>query len=458
MLVGRREELRQLGALLAAVKRGRSGALVLLGEPGIGKTTLLDETARRARGLRVLRARGVESESELAYAGLLTLVRPVAELVPTLPEPQARALTAALALGPAPPADPLAVCAATLGLLAAAAEREPVLVLVDDAHWLDRETAQAIGFAARRLADERIAILVTLREGEESAFSPDGLDQLVVRGLALDEANELLGDRIVASVAEQLAELTTGNPLALLELGDELSDAQRAGVDAIAEPLPVGEALERAFGRRLDTLSKSARATVLVAAAAGDRDDVTTLGRAWSRLGAGAEDVAAAERSRIVSIEAGRLRFRHPLVSAAAYMGASAPDRRAAHAALAEVLDRAGEPDERAWHRALSVVDTDEGAAAELEAVGRRSVRLSRHAAQRALAKAAALTPAGEGRLGGYWRPRPRRSRRGAGGSGVAPRRARRRGANRRRRRGVPLPPRGRCFPARHRHGCGRAA
>jgi predicted ATPase len=132
VLVGRREELRQIGGLLAAVKRGRSGALVLVGEPGIGKSALLEETVRRARGVRILRASGVESESELPYAGLLTLTRPVAELVPSLPEPQAQALTAALALGPAPPADPLAVCAATLGLLAAAAEHEPVLAVVDE--------------------------------------------------------------------------------------------------------------------------------------------------------------------------------------------------------------------------------------------------------------------------------------------------------------------------------------
>ena len=219
--------MRRIGALLAAVKRGRSGALVLVGEPGIGKSALLEETVRRARGLRVVRAAGVESESELPYAGLLTLTRPIAGLVPSLPEPQAQALTAALALGPAQPADPLAVCAATLGLLAAAAEDEPVLAVVDDAQWLDAESAQAIGFAARRLGDERVAILLALREGEESAFSPAGLDQLVVRGLALDEASELLGGRIASSAARRLAELTIGNPLALLELADDLSDGQR---------------------------------------------------------------------------------------------------------------------------------------------------------------------------------------------------------------------------------------
>jgi AAA ATPase domain len=398
VLVGRREELRRIGGLLAAVKRGRSGALVLVGEPGIGKSALLEETVRRARGVRVLRASGVESEGELPYAGLLTLSRPIAGLVPSLPEPQAQALTAALALGPAPPADPLAVCAATLGLLAAAAEDEPVLAVVDDAQWLDAESAQAIGFAARRLGDERVAILLALREGEDSAFSPAGLDQLGVRGLALDEASELLGGEIATSAARRLAELTMGNPLALLELADDLSDAQRAGLDPIAEPLPVGEALERAFGQRLNRLSEPARAAVVVAAAAGSRDDVATLERAWSRLGARPDELADAERSRIISIEAGRLRFRHPLVRAVAYGAASAPDRRAAHAALATALGRDALADERAWHVALAAAGPDEEAAATIEAVGRRAQGRSRRAALRALVRAAALTPDGERR------------------------------------------------------------
>jgi DNA-binding CsgD family transcriptional regulator len=399
VLVGRQEELRQIGGLLAAAKRGRSGALVLVGEPGIGKSTLLEEAVRRARGVRIVRAAGVESESELPYAGLLTLTRPIAGLVPSLPEPQAQALTAALALGPAPPADPFAVCAATLGLLAAAAEHEPVFAVVDDAHWLDAETAQAVGFAARRLGDERVAILIALREGEESAFLPAGLDRLVVGGLAFEEASELLDGRVATSAARRLAELTMGNPLAMVELADELSDGQRAGLDQIAEPLPVGEALERAFGGRLNRLPESVRVAVVAAAAAGNRDDVATLERAWSLLGARREELADAERARIISIEAGRLRFRHPLVRAVAYGAASAPDRRAAHAALAAALDGDALTDERAWHVALAAPGPDEEAAATIEAAGRRAQGRSRRAALRALVRAAALTPEGERRV-----------------------------------------------------------
>ncbi|MFL5172467.1 MAG: LuxR C-terminal-related transcriptional regulator [Microvirga sp.] len=347
--------------------------------------------------MRMVRASGVESESELPYAGLLTLTRPVAALVPSLPKPQAQALTAALALGSARPADPLAVCAATLGLLAAAAEDEPVLAVVDDAQWLDAETAQAIGFAARRLGDERVAILIALREAEESAFSA-GFERLVVRGLELDHASELLDGRVASSAARRLAELTMGNPLAMIELADDLSDGQRAGLDQIAEPLPVGEALERAFGGRLSRLPESVRAAVVVAAAAGSRDDVATLERAWSRLGARPDELADAERSRIISIEAGRLRFRHPLVRAVAYGAASAPDRRAAHAALAAALDGDALADERAWHVALAAAGPDEGAAATIEAVGRRAQGRSRRAALRALVRAAALTPEAERR------------------------------------------------------------
>jgi AAA ATPase domain len=402
VLVGRREERARIARVLAAARKGRSGALVVRGEPGIGKTALLEDAERSARGMRVLHTRGIESEGELAYAGLITLARPLLDLVPALPQPQAEALAGALALGPAPTAEPLAVCAATLGVLTAAADETAVLVLVDDAHWLDLETAQALGFAARRLANERIAMVFALRDGEQSTFATDGLDELVVAGLPVEDARELLGSRVVDSVASRLADVTTGNPLALLELVDTLSKGQRAGVEPVSEPVPVGEALEHAFGRRLAELPDTARTALVVAAAAGERDDVAFLARAWSRLDITAEETAVAERARLVSLEDGRLRFRHPLVRAAAYAGAAGPDRRAAHASLAAVLEVDLDADERAWHVALAAEGPNEEAAATIEAAGRRAYPRSRHAALRALERAAALTPSGETRTRRY--------------------------------------------------------
>jgi DNA-binding CsgD family transcriptional regulator len=402
VLVGRQVERARIDELLERVRRGRSGTLVVRGEPGIGKTALLEDAERSARGMRILRTRGIESEGELAYAGLITLARPLFDLVPELPQPQAEALAGALALGPAPTAQPLAVCAATLGVLTAATEETAVLVLVDDAHWLDPETAQTLGFAARRLANERIAMLFALRDGEQSTFATDGLDELVVTGLPVEDARELLGGRVVDSVATRLADVTTGNPLALLELVDTLSKGQRAGVEPVSEPVPVGEALEQAFGRRLAELPDAARTALVVAAAAGERDDVAFLARAWSRLEIAARDTAVAERARLVSREDGRLRFRHPLVRAAAYAGAAGPDRRAAHASLAAVLEVDADADERAWHVALAAEGPEEEAAATIEAAGRRAYPRSRHAALRALERAAALTPYGEARTRRY--------------------------------------------------------
>ena len=352
--------------------------------------------------MRVVRTRGIEAEGELAYAGLMTLARPLLGSLSRLPQPQAEALAGALALAPAPPADPLAVCAATMGLLADAAEEAPLLVLVDDAHWLDRETSQALGFAARRLADEGIAMLFAIRHGEQSTFATDALDELALTGLAVEDAKELLGGRVAASVASRLADVTTGNPLALLELVDTLSSGQRAGVDPVSEPVPVGAALEHAFGRRLAELPEAARTALVVASAAGERDDVAFLARAWARLNIAASATAAAERARLVSLEDGRLCFRHPLVRAAAYSSASAPDRRAAHASLAAVLDADADADERAWHVALAAEGPDEDAAATIEAAGRRARARSRHAALRALARAAALTPPGDARARRY--------------------------------------------------------
>jgi DNA-binding CsgD family transcriptional regulator len=397
VLVGRRAERAQIRSLLAAARRGQSGALVLVGEAGVGKTALLEDAAS-ARGLRVLRARGVEAEAELPYAGLHTLLRPVLGLVPALPPPQREALGAALALDAARPAEPLAVCAATLVLLAAAAEDEPLLVLVDDAQWLDAESARAVGFAARRLADEGVAMLLAVRADEASSIATDDLEALPLAGLDAHDATELLGDGVPATVARRLAAATNGNPLALLELGRGLTPAQLRGAEPVGEPVAAGTAVQRAFGRRLDALPPGARALVLVAAAAGQRDDVATLLAAAGRLGSSRDDLAAAERATVLHVEDGRVAFRHPLVRAAAYAGAAPPDLRAAHAAVAAELDGEAHPDEQAWHLALAAAGHDEEAAAAIEAAGLRALGRSRSAAQRALTRAAALSPPGPDR------------------------------------------------------------
>ena len=396
MLVGRDAERARLRKLLAAARRGRSGVLVVSGEAGIGKSSLLADAERAARGMTVLRATGVPAEASLPYAGLTSLVRPVLDHVDELPPAQASALRSAIALSDGV-TDPLAVCAASLGVLSVAAERRPVAVLVDDAHWLDSETAQVVGFVARRLLDEPAALIVALRDGESSALDLSGVDELTLGGLAPDDAASLLDGRVSPPVARRLADETEGNPLALLELADLLSADQRSGLEELASPLPVGPRLHRAFGRRLAALSGQARLALTVAAAAGARNEVSDLTEAWNRLGLGPDPAAAAERAGLVSVAGGRLRFRHPLVRAAAYSTAEAPDRRAAHAALASSLGASAE-DERAWHRALAATAPDEEVAAELEAVGRRAAARSLEAAGRALEQSAALTPAGSER------------------------------------------------------------
>jgi len=317
VLVGRRAERARIRSLIAAARRGRSGALVLVGEAGVGKTALLEDAAS-GRGLRVLRSRGVEAEAELPYAGLHSLLRPLLGLVAALPPPQREALGAALALDASRPAEPLAVCAATLVLLAAAAEDGPLLVLVDDAQWLDVESARAVGFAARRLADEGVAMLLAVRADEASSIATDDLEALPLAGLDADDATELLGDGVPATVARRLAEATNGNPLALIELGRGLTPAQLRGAEPVGEPVAAGTAVQRAFGRRLDALPPGARALVLVAAAAGQRDDVATLLAAAGRLGSSRDDLAAAERATVLRVEDGRIAFGHPLVRAAA--------------------------------------------------------------------------------------------------------------------------------------------
>jgi DNA-binding CsgD family transcriptional regulator len=387
--------LARLEELLDAARRGRSGVLVLSGEPGIGKTALWRAAREMAEGIRVLSARGVSSESELPFAGLAELFAPVVDLVSCLPPRQRAAMEGALALGPAVSVDALAVGVATLGLLAAVADRGPVLCAVDDLQWVDVSSAQALTFAARRLHAEGVAMIFTKRPDDELGPPFLELDLLVLAGLSAAAAAEVLSNAaatpVDAKVARSLHDSTGGNPLALVELPRLLSAGQLEGSEPLQDPLPPGPTTERAFRRRIAELDPDTRSALLLAAASGEGDLDVVLD-ALRELGIAASSLESAEEAGIISVENGRVEFRHPLLRSAAYHGALALSRRRAHAALAAVL--ADSDARQPWHLAAAALGPDEAVAAALERVGIDARGRGAHAgAARALGRAAQLTP-----------------------------------------------------------------
>ena len=321
MIVGRAPECARLEALLAGARAGRSGALVLEGEPGIGKTALLEHTAAFAEDFTVLHAVGVQSEARLAFSGLLQLLRPVLGELAAVPEPQAEALRRALGLTERSSLDLYLAFAGALYLLAAASETRPVLCLVDDAHWLDAASAEGVGFVARRIEAERIAMLVAIRPGEGRAADVQGLECVSVGGLGADAARVVLGSAgvaLAAGVADQLIEATGANPLALLEVPLVLSEDQRAGGEPLEHPVAIGERVERAFLARAAGLSPAARRTLLVAAASEDGD----LGVIAAVVGEAFAAIDEAEAAGLVRVRGTELAFRHPLVRSAIYTAA----------------------------------------------------------------------------------------------------------------------------------------
>lgn len=251
MLLGRRRERGRIDALFAQARAGASGAMALIGDPGIGKSALLADAFARADGLTALWARGVESEIELAFSGLAQLLRPVLRHLQAIPGPQAAAMAGALALGPPMPGDPFTIYAATLSLLAAAAEERPVLVVVDDLHWLDAASSAALLFVARRLRAEGIAVLFSARPGFVR-FPPE-VSELELAGLDHESARALLGRSapgVDPRIADHLVAETGGNPLALLELPAVLSEGQLQGREPLQQPLPVGERVKAERHRR----------------------------------------------------------------------------------------------------------------------------------------------------------------------------------------------------------------
>ena len=384
MLIGRDREREQLDALLTEARLGGSRALVLRGSAGIGKTLLLDYTVQQARSFEVLHYTAVESEAELPFAGLQALLRPLLVHLSEIPEPQARALRGALALEASAETNRLAVYAGALSLLGAAAERVPLLVVVDDAHWLDRPSAEALTFAARRLTAESLALLFAVREGEGTDLGVS-LPELELEPLEVAASTELLHERfgstIAAEVARNLAEATGGNPLALLEVAPLLSEGERVGREPLPDYLPASESVDRTVRRALRRLPPEARRALLVAAAS----DSSTAG-----------DLAAlepAEEAGLVRIHAGSVAFRHPLVRSAVYHAASADERRVAHRTLADALTGEEDVDRRAWHLAAAAAGPDESVADALEAAASRFVeRGGQASAWRALERAAELS------------------------------------------------------------------
>ena len=384
--------------LLAGMRSGRAGALVLRGEAGIGKTALLEAAADKAAGARVLRVAGVESEAELPFAALHALLRPALDQIGALPGRQAAALRGAFGLAEETVTDRFLVGLGVLSLVAELAEDRPVLVLVDDAQWVDRASADALVFAARRLQAERAAVLAAARDEPPGAGLP-GLPELRVGGLDQTAAEQLLaGAGLVRAVRDQLIAEAGGNPLALIELSRGLSAAERAGsVTPLILPAasPVSR-VQQAFGARIGGLPEACRRAVLVAALGG-LADLAEVSRAIAASGGSLTDLAAGERAGLVRVTPAGVIFSHPLARAAVLAGSDVAERAAAHRALAGVLDG----DRRAWHLAALADGPDEQVAAELDAAAQRADRRgSRAAASAAYERAAALSagPAAKGR------------------------------------------------------------
>ena len=385
-MVGRDRERVRIGALLEAARRGRAGTLVVVGEPGIGKTALLDDACTGAAGMRVLQLVAVEAESTLPFAGLHSLLRPLADLMARLDRSYARALRAAVAHSGDGEPDILAINVGLLALLAEAASERAVLVVVDDAHWLDQPTGDALAFAARRIAGEDLAFLVAVRTGESSAFDV-GFEQLEVGPLSADDARELLSARrepVPPGAVERLLDLAGGNPLAVLELPSELAS------DLPGDVATPSARLRRAFAGRLETLPPRTRQALMLAAA---EPDPAVVRRAGEALGLGDGPLAPAEAAGLVRLGGDGVAFRHPLVRSLAYTSHDPVGRRKGHRALADALRSEEDGDRRAWHLAAAATEPDEELAALLEDTAARAEARGGHAAAaRALERAARLS------------------------------------------------------------------
>lgn len=394
-LRGRGRELAELDRALAAARAGTSAVLVVRGEAGIGKTALLNYAEEHAAGFGLTGTMGVETEMALPYAGLHQLCAPLLGRLPLLPAPQRDALSAALGLHEDPAPNPFLVGLAALSLLARAAEERPLACLLDDVHWLDEQSRQAIAFVARRLAAEPIAMILTLRSPGDRGELAD-LPGLTVPGLNDTDARALLTSAahvpLDPRVRDRIVAEAHGNPMALLLIPRLVPPAELAGGLWLASRRPVAEDLEDAFRLCFRRLPPDSR-RLLLTAAAEPTGDTDLLWKAADRQNLPADAVAPAETAGLITIDT-MVRFPHPLARSAIYQHASAPERRAAHRALAQATDPRADPDRRAWHAGQAATRPDEALAAALEDCARRAHRRGGAAAAAAfMQRSAQLTP-----------------------------------------------------------------
>jgi AAA ATPase domain len=393
--LNRLSECDALERLVAGVRAGQSRVLVLRGEAGVGKTALLRHLSAAAKGCRIARAAGVESEMELAFAGLQALCAPMLDRLDVLPRPQRDALSTAFGLSSGPPPDRFLVGLAVLGLLADAAEEQPLVCIVDDAQWLDRVSAQTLAFVARRLLAERVGLVFAVREaGDERAL--EGLPELAIGGLSSGEAQLLLDAAIPGPLDERVRARilgeASGNPLALIELPRGLAPAELAGGFGLPDNRSLASRIEQAFLQRVKALPHDTQLFLLTAAAE-PVGDLSLLWRAAERLGLGDDAGRPAEDASLIELDVS-VRFPHPLVRSAVYRASDPSDRRDVHRALADSTDSGLDPDRRAWHRAHATAMPDEAVAAEMARSADRAQRRGGLAAAAAfLQRAAELTP-----------------------------------------------------------------
>ncbi|GAA3378811.1 LuxR family transcriptional regulator [Streptomyces sannanensis] len=398
LLVGRATECEAIDAFLARLRAGDGGVLVLRGEPGAGKSALLRYATRAAGPARVLRVVGAEPEAGMAFAALHQLLLPVVEFADGLPEVQREAVRGALGLAAATGAqDRFLVSAGVLSLLAEAAGSQGLLCVVDDFQWVDRASADALLFAARRLGADRVGLIVATRETAEARHALRGMPDLRPAGLDAEGAAQVLAARVAVSpapdVVARITAATGGNPLALHETAMLLTEDQLIGRAALPDPLPLGDGSHAVYGEQIEQLPDDTR-LVLLAAALEGRGEPGVIFDAAGRLGVPPGALDAAEAAGLVVADPAQVRFRHPLIRAAVHEAASPPERRAAHTALAEALAAAGDTDRQARHRGAAALGPDESIAAELAAAAHRDRERGGYAsAAEALQWSARLTP-----------------------------------------------------------------